>query len=94
MILSGSVNGTTNSYRALGQSYAASNNNILVISDNVLVNGSTVTSTTANSNNGLDVSLDDLTKTKYIELGFIFSASSGSPYWKLENNEMNLYIAE
>ena len=94
VILSGSVNGTTNSYRALGQSYVAKNNNILVVSDNVLVNGSTVTSTTANSNNGLDVSLDDLTKTKYIELGFIFSASSGSPYWKLENNEMNLYIAE
>ena len=94
VILSGSVNGTTNSYRALGQSYVAKNNNILVVSDNVLVNGSTITSTTANSNNGLDVSLDDLTKTKYTELGFIFSASSGSPYWKLENNEMNLYIAE
>ena len=90
--LNGSVNGTSNTNRIYGTS--SGTKNILAISDNVLVNGSTVTSTTANSNNGLDVTLDDLTKTKYTELGFIFSASSGSPYWKLENNEMNLYIAE
>ena len=90
--LSGNVTGSSNTNRIYGES--SGTKVVWAIQDKVFVNGVNVTGTNQNSNIGLDILESDLTQSKYEELGFVFSATSGNPYWVLENNEMYLRIAE
>ena len=90
--LSGNVIGSTNTNRIYGTS--SGTKVVLAVADKVLVNGSIVTGTNQNSNIGLDILESDLTQSKYEELGFVFTASSGNPYWFIENDELYIKIAE
>ena len=90
--LKGNVVGTSDTNRIYGTS--SGTKNVLAVKDDVTVNGNTVTGTNQNSNIGLDVTISDLTQSKYEELGFVFTATSGNPYWELNNGIMNIKIAE
>ena len=62
------------------------NSNGYAIASKSYLNGATVSSSTLNTINGLDMEQGNLTQGKYEELEFNFDSSLGTPYWIYKEN--------
>ena len=62
------------------------NSNGYAIASKSYLNGETVSSSTLNTINGLDMEQGNLTQGKYEELEFNFDSSLGTPYWIYKEN--------
>ena len=82
--LGGNITFQKNGGRLLGGGTV--NSNGYAIASKSYLNGATVSSSTLNTVNGLDMEQGDLTQGKYEELEFNFDSSLGTPYWKYKEN--------